>query len=232
MLIGVMEQTAGDQRDFSPFEHRCQILQRCDLLPQTGERSSVEHVLKTLVTFKERWRLSHQFPLPFDVGQSTGLCPDVLVEISKYLSLNDAINAFSLSILSLLRQTHSKVQLINPSRQFLEMIPEHLDSRQVASIRITGDVQRPERDLAALQIFDQLNNVTVVGKRGTKMISQLLRYLPSVRRLSFLLNDDFNSNLFRDLQDPSFHSITHLQIRCMRISQYNWDMKNTTQSPR
>ena len=184
MLIGVMEHATGDQGDFFPFGHQCQVLQRCDLLPQSGQRSSLALVLKALMTFKERWHLSRQFLLPFDIGQSTGLCPDVLVEIAKYLSLNDAIHAFSISILSVLRQAHSKIHLNDPSRQFLEIIPDQLDSRQVASVRMSGDLQRSERDLSAFQIFDQLSNLTVVSERGTHTLSQLLRYLPSIRRLS------------------------------------------------
>ena len=236
MLIGVMEHAAEDQGDFSLFGHQCEVLQRCDLLPQTDQRSSLALILKTLITFKERWLLARQFLLPFDIGQSTGLCPDVLVEITKYLSLNDAINAFSITILPLLRQAHSKVHFINPSSQFLEIIPDQLDPSQVASVRMTGDLQRPERDLSAFQIFDQLSNLTVVSERGTHTLSQLLRYLPNVRRLSFWLDVEFNSQLFRDLQDLSVHSITHLHIHCRSICsnrfwagiQNTLDIKNTT----
>jgi hypothetical protein len=46
---------------------------------------------------QERHR-HHQFLLPVDVTEATGMCPDVLVEITKSLSLNDAMNAFSIRI--------------------------------------------------------------------------------------------------------------------------------------
>ena len=42
---------------------------------------------------------------------------------SKYLSLNDLINAFSASILPLMRKEQSGVNLVNPSNPFLATIP-------------------------------------------------------------------------------------------------------------
>ena len=239
-----MEHAAGDQGDFFPFGHQCQVLQRCDLLPQSGQRSSLALVLKALMTFKERWHLSRQFLLPFDIGQSTGLCPDVLVEIAKYLSLNDAIHAFSISILSVLRQAHSKIHLNDPSRQFLEIIPDQLDSRQVASVRMSGDLQRSERDLSAFQIFDQLSNLTVVSERGTHTLSQLLRYLPSIRRLSSMPHKVegrhqqqplFNENRSKqrgDLNPTVFHSLIRVTMKMRSLEKSSWSMSLVITSQR
>jgi thiamine kinase-like enzyme len=83
-------------------EYQCQVLQRCDLLPQAKTRSTLEKVVETLRTFRQEWQYHQHFLVPFDFVRSTGLCPDVVIEITKYLSLVDTINAFSIVILPLL----------------------------------------------------------------------------------------------------------------------------------
>jgi hypothetical protein len=73
----------------------------------------------------------------------TGLCPDVQIEISKYLTLDDTINAFSISILPYLRQAHTKVHLVDAPNPFLQIIAEHLDRNQISSVRIRVNPWRP-----------------------------------------------------------------------------------------
>ena len=194
-----MQHASGQRRDFSPFEYHCQVLQRCDLLPRTKTRSTLENVLETLRVFKEEWHRHQQFLVPFDVSRSTGLCPDVLAVISEYLFLNDAINAFSISILPVLHQSHSKVHLNNPSYRLLEMIPEHLDPRQISSVRIIDNIDRPTHHLSAFQIFDRLVSVIVFSQTGQQTIGRLLPYLPAVHRLCVWFVTEFDWTLFKDL---------------------------------
>jgi hypothetical protein len=184
ILIGMVQHAAGERGDFSPFEYQCQVLQRCDLLPKTNDRSTRENILETLCTFREEWRLAQRSLLSFDVIGSTGLCPDVLVRVCKYLLLDEAINAFSASIIPLLRQAHVKVHLNNPSRQSLVMITRCLDSRQIVSLRVTDDVQRRILNFSAFRMFDQLAGVTLLSETGTDSIDDVLQYLPNVRHLS------------------------------------------------
>lgn len=146
--------------------------------------------------------------------QSTGLCPDVVLEICEYLALDESIDALTTSILPLLRDRYSKVHLNNPSKRFAEMIPRHLDLRQVASLRITDDPQKGRSDLSALRAFDQLISLTVISERASQRIEQCLYCLPSVRRLSLWLDDEYHSNLFQELRNISSYPITHLHIRC------------------
>ena len=130
MLIGVMRLAPREETGFSSFEYRYQVLQLCDRLPETGQRSTVENVLETLIAFRKEWHRHQSFLVPFDVCQSTGLCSDVVVEICEYLLLDESINAFTTSILPLLRDGYSKVHLNNPSKRFVEMIPRHLDAEK------------------------------------------------------------------------------------------------------
>ena len=217
MLVGIMPHASGQQGEFSPFEYQCQVLQRGGLLFNTNTRSTLENVLETLRVFKEEWHRHQQFLLPFDVSRPTGLCPDVVIEISKYLSLIDTINAFSISILPVLRQAHSKVHLNNPSYRLLQMIPHYLDPRQISSVYIIDDIHRPTHHLSAFQIFDQLVSMTVFSQRREPMIGRLLSYFPAVRRLCLWFITQFDWILAKDLRDLSSHPITHLHIRCTGV---------------
>ena len=236
MLIGIMQHASRETGHFSPFEYQCQVLQRCDVLPKTNTRSTRENVLETLRTFKQEWHRSQQFFIPFDVSRATGLCPDVVIEITKYLSLIDAINTFSISILPLLREAHSRVHLNHPSTRLVEILPQHLDPRQIASIHIIDDARRPRYELSAFRVFDQLATVTILCQLWTQTIGRILPYFPRVRRLSLWFDAQLNSDFFQDLRELSSYPITHLHIRCASVrfddfangNRKDGDSKNTT----
>ena len=194
-----------EETDFSSSEYRHQVLQLCDRLPGTGQRSTLENVLETLRTFRQEWHRHQPYLVPFDVCQLTGLCPDVVIEITKYLSLDETINAFSMSILSLLRDGYSKVHLNNPAKRFVEMIPQHLDPRQVTSLRIADDPRRLRSDLTAFHTFDQLISLTILSERASHRIEQCLNCLPNIRRLSLWLDDASNcfDYYWAESQQPS-----------------------------
>jgi hypothetical protein len=72
-----------------------------------------------------------------------------VIEISKYLPLDDVINASSPSVFPLLRGAHTKVHLANSSHPFLQMVREHLDSRQVTSLRLADDLVTLRHDFSS-----------------------------------------------------------------------------------
>jgi hypothetical protein len=232
MLMGLMRLAPQEETGFFPAGYQCQVLQCCDCLPRTRQRSTIENVLETLNAYKQEWHRLQPFLVPFDVCQLTGLCPDVLVEISEYLWLNDAINAFSIGILPLLHRAH----LNNPLKQFVELIPRHLDPRQVVSLHLSDDFRSPRNDLSTFHIFDQLISLTIIGKRATYMIDRWLNSLPNVRRLSIWLDEKRITHLFHQLIKLSYFQITHLHVRCAgdfysysaAENQQRLVMKNTT----
>ena len=211
MLIGIMHHTSHSPGGFSPFEYHPRLL-KCDRVWNTEARLRFEDILEMFRAFQQEWQRNQRFLVPFDFGRTTGLCSDVLVEITKYLSLVDAIDGFSISILPLLQQTHSKVYLNDPSRRFLEMIPQYVDPKQIASIRVTDRLMKSERYFSTLQKFDQLISLTAITMLPTIRLSSLLAHLPNVQRLSLWCEGSTRWFIGRHLKNLQFHSVTNLHI--------------------
>ena len=203
-----------EETGFSSSEYRYQVLQLCGQVPWTSQRSTLENVLETLIAFRKEWYHHQPFPIPFDVCQSTGLCPDVVLKICEYLLLNESINAFTPSILPLLRDGHSKVHLKHPSKRFVEMLSQNLDPRQVTSLRIADDPRRLRSDLSAFRIFDQLISLTILSDPTACALFGRQNHLPKDYLDDLLLERNLYSYSLSILRQLSSYPITHLHIRC------------------
>ena len=214
MLIGIMECFSREEMCCALVEYQTVVLRCQDALVPTNARSSLPTVPEAVRSFRQEFICHQKLLVPFDVGQLTGLCPDVLLEISKYLYLDETINAFSMGILPLLRDRHSKVHLKDPPKRFLQMIPQHLAPRQVASLLITDDPRTPTGHLSLLRVFDRLTSLTILSERA-----ECPRFPPPTRTSTYrewldYSEDDSGRDLFRYLRDLDSLPITHLRVRC------------------
>ena len=229
MLIGVMPKAPQGQMQVVPIGYQCRVLLSRFFLLQTGQEPTLVKVLATLRAFREEWRRNQRHSVAvihrpssdqidtahtFDFGRSTGLCPDVLVEIAKYLWLDDAIDAFSMNILPLLRDGYSEVHLSSPSNEYLKMIVEHLDPRQIISVRFNGNLPPWERDFSPFRMFDRLTFLTVVHGKWLCASDYLLTRFPHIRVLSLCYEAEFNFGRLLCLRSLLSGSITSLHIRC------------------
>ena len=99
---------------------------------------------------------------------------------------------FQSSILPLLQEAHAKIHLVNPSNPLLQIVGEHLDPRQIVSLRINEDFRISPHDLPIFRTFVQLTTVTLLTRWGTHRIDDLRRSSPNVRRLSIWFNNEIN----------------------------------------
>ena len=218
MLIGIMQHTSSERGDFSLFDYQPLVLQHCDLSLPDNKTSTVKIVLETLSAFREEWQRKQQFLVALDVVRSTGMCPDVLVEISKYLTLNDTINAFSINILPVLREARVRVQLVNPSDRFLQMVRQYLDPSQVTSIRLPGALLESTQDFSAFRVFDQPISLSLINPGSLVSLGRCLEKFPTVRAVSLWYESEFRFNIFADLLSSPFNRITRLEVHCAGTS--------------
>ena len=230
MLIGVMPEIPQGRMPISSFQYQYRVLLSCQRLPQTGQTSTAVKVLETLRAFREECH-RNQRPLvavvdqrrmdeidtsdTFDFGRLTGLCPDILVEITQFLWLDETINAFSISILPLLHQTHTKVHLVNPSNRFLERIVEHLDPRQIVSVRVDDKLRTWERDFSPSRVFNRLISSILINVGRVYATDNILDGFPNIRVLSVWFNGELNFDDLRHLRSLISSSINRLHIRCV-----------------
>lgn len=141
-----------------------------------------------------------------------------MVKISEYLSLNATIEAFSISILPLLREAGIRAHSVDPSEPFLETIREHLDPRQVTCVRLSGDLLEPEHSFSSFRAFNQLISLSL-GKPGpSASLGRFLEMFPTVRAVSLWYESEFRFDTFVDLPSSPFNRITRLEFHCAGTS--------------
>ena len=149
----------------------------------------------------------------FDFSEATGLCPDVFIEISKYLTLEETIDAFSPSILPLLRQTHTKVHLVDPTDRFLQAIPDHLERRQISSVRFSAASMINGDLLSSFGTFDQLISLNLADLQLLEKIANFERFFPNLQALCLRSNCAFSLTRLDTILSRSFSTISRVQIR-------------------
>ena len=144
--------------------------------------------------------------------------PEILVKITQYLSLNDAIKAFSISILPLLREAGIRVHLVDPAEPFLEAIREYLDPRQVTSVRLSGDLMGPGHSFSSFGAFNQLMCLSLVNPGPPASLDLLLEKFPTVRVVSLWYDSELQFDIFAGFSSSPFNRITRLEIHCAGTS--------------
>ena len=150
----------------------------------------------------------------FGFSNATGLCADILVEIIRYLTLEETITAFSIGILPLFRHEQIKVHLVDPSRLFLQIIFQHLDQRQLSSVRFHGILVESRHDFSAFHAFDQLISLILLNPQRLSALREMLTCLPTVRAVSLWFDVEFQFRFLADTFYSPFTGATRLQGRC------------------
>jgi hypothetical protein len=125
-----------------------------------------------------------------------GLPWEIIVEIAKYLSLNDAISAFSIDILRLLDNSELNFQLSNPSIPFIKMILKYFKVKQIVSLQLNAiDEMWSERNLS---IFQNVISITLLNLLCDNEITHLETYFPNMTCLSLWYDNEINFNEFNN----------------------------------
>ncbi|CAF3673148.1 unnamed protein product [Rotaria sp. Silwood1] len=116
MFIGIMRRSSRNKHWSKTSEYEFTSLIKDDVLIGADDKPAREILLHELIDFKEKYDENEQ-ALSFDFQTQTGLCWDIILEIGKYLTLNDALNVFSDNILPVLSQCKTKISMQFNSQQ-------------------------------------------------------------------------------------------------------------------
>ncbi|CAF2196537.1 unnamed protein product [Rotaria magnacalcarata] len=92
--------------------------------------------------------------LSYYLSIQTHLGRNVIIHrIAKYITLNDAINAFTINTLLSLREIETTVKICDPDNLFIDTILPKLKAKQVISLRLTANWYCTRQDLSRLNSF-------------------------------------------------------------------------------
>jgi hypothetical protein len=124
------------------------------------------------------------------------------------------METFSISIVALLRQTNTKIHLVDPSFRLLQIIPGYLDRRQISSVRLSGTFAPTRHDSPPFGPFDQLISLTLFNCQWQHEIGQFTEYFPHLQAVCLWSDHAFNFDQLSRIVSMSFRRITRLKIRC------------------
>ncbi|CAF2768867.1 unnamed protein product [Rotaria sp. Silwood2] len=218
MLIGVMRRASRDNNSFSICPYEFKILLEDDILMQTNIKFNRDAFLDMLITFKEEFDENEQY-LSFDFMRKTGLCLDVVLEIVKYLSLNDVVTIFSNDILPLLEKCKMILPIVEPTNRFMENMIKNINREQIISLRLKGNEIRSIMESTSSSIFHNVIVVTLLNLQHVNHVNEFKTRLPNLAGLSLRYDHevDFHSvcKVFNYIEQPMKRFKIHCgYLRC------------------
>ncbi|CAF1061974.1 unnamed protein product [Rotaria sordida] len=213
MLIGIMRRSARAKDWSLTSEYEVKILLNGDTLTCTQEKLTRETLLGELINLKEEFDENEQI-LSFDFTTRTDLCWEVIFEITKYLSLNDAINAFSDNILSFVHKYKTKVHISEPSYVFINMIIRKIKLQQIISLHLNTNSFSKMKELNSSIIFMNVISLTLLNYQSMNSINEYKEYFPNLIRLCLWYDNQVNFDMLNKICSQFWSSIKRFEIRC------------------
>ena len=144
--------------------------------------------------------------------KATHLCSNIFLEIVQYLTLNDAIKAFSDRILPLLIANRTRLQLSDPSLSLIDLIRRKNHSTEILSLIMKTHAFWASTSLDWLIEFPNLISLTLLQCYHAGQISMYTEYLPHLIRLSLSNDNQFNFHIIIDVLKSLKVAIQRLEI--------------------
>ena len=138
----------------------------------------------------------------------------MIIEICKYLSLNDAINVFTPNILPILRKSKVKVHILDGCETYLNRIIQKLESEQIISLYLNTDQYWLNMIFSSISIFEKIHSLTLHNLEYFEQISEYEIHFPKLTCLSFRYNNDIGFNIFSNIFQYISNSIKRFEIHC------------------
>ncbi|CAF1429463.1 unnamed protein product [Adineta steineri] len=191
MLIGVMR-SCGEEEDglfINEYQSKT-LLQNATI--------TLGELKYKLVIFKKECDTNEQTQ-PRDMHKKPRVHWDVVLEIAKYLSLNDAINIFSPNVLPLLRRFQANVQLVEPSDSFIKMVLQRLNPSQAVSVRFNAEDRLQNTEFNLLNRFDQVTSVSLVNYHSIHEFIFHKILFPNITSLSLWYDNEIAFDAIRNM---------------------------------
>jgi hypothetical protein len=146
--------------------------------------------------------------------KKTGFSPKVILEICSYLSLNDAINAFSTNILPLLCEAKAKVHISESSGDFIKKVVRKLEPEQIVSMYLNNDESLLQTVFTFSSMFKKVISLTLLNLRLLEKVSEYEIHFPKLIRLSLWYDNEIGFNVLHSMFGCLQKSIERFEIHC------------------
>ncbi len=138
----------------------------------------------------------------------------MILEIVKYLTLDDIVNAFSANILPILCKYKTRVRLSEPDDALIQMALENLNPEQIASVRLNAFSFGSE-----MRLYTSFNDpgISLLISRNLQHIQKISIYqacFPNLTCLSLCYNDVIGSIELQNVFDCLNKPIKRFEIHC------------------
>ncbi|CAF1347566.1 unnamed protein product [Rotaria sp. Silwood1] len=179
------------------------------LLPKT--------LLKKLRDFTEICKQSEN-EIAFDFIEKSRLCLDVVLQITKYLTLNEAVKAFSLKILYLLQSYNARIHLSELDHKFVIMILREFNRKTIDSFSLkTFNESRFIKQESSI-VQNQVMSLICFNIPSSRIKRKYIGYFPNITSLILYFDEEPDlRNLSRNLYILNY-KIKRLEIHCVESS--------------
>ncbi|CAM4844259.1 unnamed protein product [Rotaria magnacalcarata] len=212
-LLGIKRIAQAQRGDSFLFGYQSELLLEGDVLVRNQVISNRKNVLEELIFFKNECDENEQ-SFSYYLNIQTRLGRNAIHHIVKYITLNDAINAFTINILPLLRERETPVEICDPDSLFINTILPKLKAKQVISLRLTTNWFCTEQDLSRLNSFSNIFTLSLFNFPDIKLINIYQNYFPQIKNLCLWYDSEVNFTLLHDLFGYLNYSIKRFEVHC------------------
>ncbi|CAF3811326.1 unnamed protein product, partial [Rotaria sp. Silwood1] len=216
-LIGITRKYEYETNELTVSKYQYETLVKANVSARTKMIVNHDILFNELTIFKEKFDENEQ-NLSFNFVKKTGLCWDVILEIARYLSINDAISAFSIRILFLLQNNiQSKFQLSIPFGQFIKIILPKINNEKIISLQLKESRLYSYIQEEFLSQFKEVISVSLHDLSHTYPINNYMRIYPKLTRLSLSYDNEVRYDFLNEILDNVHPKIKRFEIHCSDV---------------
>ncbi|CAF4537832.1 unnamed protein product [Rotaria socialis] len=215
MLIGIKRIFLEHDNGSQVSQYQFKILLQDDILQQAGQKVDRVTLLNELTVFKQECDDDER--ALFQILEFINKNKDwkkLFPEICSYLTLSDAIKAFSTNILPLLRQNGTKMMICDPSQTFINMILRKIKPEQITSLCLNASWLLTPSNLDPLNIFTNVISLTVMNLQQIDAIHNYAAQFPKLKCLSLWYDYGISFKLLNIVYEKFQSSINEFRIYC------------------
>ncbi|UJR07916.1 hypothetical protein I4U23_012199 [Adineta vaga] len=212
-LIGIRRLFENKDK-LSTIEYGYDLLIKESIWTHNGNAVTSKLLLEQLMLFRKETNENEQ-SLSMNLMSKVGGREEIIFEIMKYLSFNDAINAFSPNIIPLFRRLKKKkLPMVEHSTMFMEMLLRKIDSTQIVSLQLRSEDLMLNQTKPTLSIYNNVRSISLVNFHNVNEIIRNVMSLTYLTCVSLWYDSEIALHVISTIRGELPQRIKQLKIHC------------------